>query len=372
MGNRDRCRGAYHPCVSHGDRQLNHERRPTVTPIVTVSLVTWNGSRWLPGCLGSVMDQDIGSVGEAIELLVVDNGSTDGTLAWLREHLPPTARDALVASPANRGYAPAHDDNVARAAGRAVLLLNQDVELHPSFLRHALEALDARPRAASVQGRVLRLAGPGVPSTILDTTGLLMDRDRRARSRAQGQTDGPEHAAPGPVWGADGPVPMYRTAALRGARLPAHGGGTEVLDRSFVAYKEDVDLAWRLRRLGWTAHYEPSAVAWHARGDSPTAPGDLAGLRAVRARVPTAVKMASWRNQHWMQLKNDPASAVLRDLLPIATREIASLGFLLLFDRGVLRAVPPTIRGLPDAWRKRRALRRLIRSGGARPVDPMR
>ncbi|MFN8619336.1 MAG: glycosyltransferase family 2 protein [Chloroflexota bacterium] len=346
---------------------------PPTAPRVTVSLVTWNGLRWLPGCLEALAAQDLDGGLAAIELLVTDNGSADGSAAWLADELPrrfPAA--TLIRESRNLGYAPAHDRHILAARGDAVLLLNQDLELDPGFLRAALAVLDADPRVAAVQGRIGRLAGPGARLATLDTTGLVMARDRRVVSRGQGEPDGPDHARPGPVWGVDGPAPVYRRSALSAVRLPSREGGLEVLDRDFFAYKEDVDLSWRLGRLGWRAWYAPDARAWHGRGASASISAggagiDLGSLRQARAAVPGPVKARSWGNQRLMQLKNDPLEAVLRDLLPIVRREAGSLAFAIVADRAVLRGIPRMLRGVPWALRKRRALDRLVRSGRARP-----
>ena len=93
-----------------------------------------------------------------------------------------------------------------------------------------------------------------------------MHRDRRVVARRQGEPEDERDLIAGPVWGVDGPAPVYRRAALLDVREPRTGGGMEVLDEDFFMYKEDVDLAWRLRKRGWRAWYEPDALAWHARG----------------------------------------------------------------------------------------------------------
>ena len=120
-------------------------------PRVTVSLVTWNGLRWLPGCLGALRaaaDQLDGGRG-AIELLVTDNGSRDGTVEALARELASFPVTRLRRLPCNQGYAAVHDDHLAVARGEAVLLLNQDLELDPGFLVAALASLDADPRVAA-------------------------------------------------------------------------------------------------------------------------------------------------------------------------------------------------------------------------------
>jgi GT2 family glycosyltransferase len=264
----------------------------------------------------------------------------------------------------NTGYAPAHDAQILAARTPFVVLLNQDVELDPGFLAVAIGALQARPDAAAVQGLVARLGADGTRSTTIDTTGLEMYRDRRVVSRDQGREVAAAARPAGPVWGADGPVPVYRRSALMHARLPGRMGW-EVLDRDFFAYKEDVDLAWRLRRLGWTAWYEPEARAWHARGASVSTTASLRGIRAA-ARAPEHVRLRSWRNQRLAQVKNDPWPEVMRDLPWIARREVLSMGLLLLGGPGRLRVLFDLVRHLPWAARKRRALQRSVRRASPR------
>jgi GT2 family glycosyltransferase len=230
-----------------------------------------------------------------------------------------------------------------------VILLNQDVELDPGFLRHVVAVFSSHPSVGAVQGRIRRLDEGGTRSLVLDTTGLVMDRGRRVVARCQDEPDSGAHPIAGEVWGVDGPVAAYRTSALVDATLPRTGGGTEVLDEDFFMYKEDVDLAWRLRLLGWSTWYEPAALAWHARS-----------VRSGRP-VPRWIRAASWRNQHLMQLKNDSVRAFVRDMPWIVVREALTLGRLLFSDVGP-EAVRDMLRALPNAMRKRRALWRRIRS----------
>ncbi len=138
-------------------------------------------------------------------------------------------------------------------------------------------------------------------------------------------------------------------------------GDGRILDRDFFAYKEDVDLAWRLRRWGWSAWYEPEALAWHARGASVTLRGGGRDMLELRRATPAAVKILSWRNQRLMMIKNDTVRAVLRDLPWILRRESLSIAFMVLLDREVLPAIPDLIRHLPRAVRKRRQLARRLK-----------
>ncbi len=337
-------------------------------PRVSVSIAVHDGLRWLPGCFDTLATQTISD----LEILVLEDASSDGSDRWLAERARADARIDLETSEENIGYARAHNRNIRRASGPAVLLLNQDMELDAGFLEAALGVLDARPRVAAVQGHLRTLGEDGIHTLRLDSTGLEWHRDRHVSIRDHGgldEADGPPPTG-GPIWGADGPAPLLRTVALRSAELPARGGGVEFLDEDFVMYKEDVDLAWRLRRLGWQAWYEPTALGWHARTSLASYGGSLRSTAAANAAHRPTVRRHSYRNQRLMQVKNDPFRDVLRDLPLLITRELAELAYLLVRDRSRLGALPGLIAALPWALRKRRALRRAVTTRSAAPQTP--
>jgi GT2 family glycosyltransferase len=345
---------------------LSNVSDETHADCVTISLVTHNGMRWLPGCWTTLGEQ----TRPWHRLLIVDNASTDGSQAWLRERASNDPRIELTLSDVNLGFARGHNLNLRRSPCSAALVLNQDVELDPDYIAVAIQTLKEHPAVAAVQGRLLRLDGPGQRTTIIDTTGLEMHRDRRLTSRGHGHEDGPDYATAGPVFGADGPAPVYRRSALLDAQLPCTAGGWEVFDEDFYMYTEDLDLAWRLSRLGWSTRYEPSAVAWHARAvRGPRSRSALEIARVNRAHS-SLVSFWSWRNQRLMQVKNDPLGPFLRDLPWIAFRDLIELGFIAAVDPGRLRAMPSLLRVLPSAMRKRMALERRLRGAANRRRSP--
>ncbi|CAN5635992.1 hypothetical protein BH23CHL7_BH23CHL7_00300 [soil metagenome] len=322
----------------------------TGQPAVTITLVAYNGERWLRRCLDSVLEQQV----REWRLLALDNASADRTVELLREYAAGDERIAARHSTVNLGFAAGQNRLLAEARSDYVLLLNQDVELDRGFLRAALSVFENRPMVGAVQPRLRRLSAPGERTHVLDSTGLEMHRDRRVVSRRHGQPERAADLVAGPVWGADGPAPVFRRAALLAARLPRSTGGWEVLDEDFFMYKEDVDLAWRLRRLGWQAWYEPAALAWHAR--TATGPRTTSVVEVARAslRAPEALRDMSWRNQRLMQTKNERLIDFARDLHSITTREALALGFMITTDLGRLSALPGLLRLLPGALRKRR------------------
>ena len=323
-----------------------------VTPTITVSLVTFNGMTWLPECLASVRKQTM----PAFELLAIDNASGDGSLELLRHSAAAEPRMTVRESRHNLGFAVAHNRNIAAARGEFVMLLNQDMVLDRNFLSAALKVLDSRNLVAAVQGRIRRLGSGGARTATIDSTGLVMHRDRRVVARRQGERESYSDLVPGPVWGVDGPAPVYRRSALAAVREPRSGGGWEVLDEDFFMYKEDVDLAWRLRRMGWTAWYEPQALAWHARGTGGRPDRTVLDLVRADRTIPRWIKAMSWRNHKLMQIKNERAADFVASLPWILRREVLSLGFMTVFDPRRLAMISHLVSAIPGALDKRRTI----------------
>jgi len=318
-------------------------------PRVTVSLVTYNGLGWLPACLESLWAQRWAPV----EVIIRDNASTDGTAQWLPGAIAgrPTVR--LVLGAQNIGFSRAHNEAIRAATGDCVCLLNQDLILDEAFLEAALRGFEAED-VGSVQGKLLQLAKGNTKTNIVDSAGLAISRSRRVVSRGQGHATASEYVMPEPIFGVDGACPVYRRSALEAVRQPSAAGGWEYFDEDFFIYKEDVDLAWRLQLFGWTALFLPDAVGWHARGagDSPTS--RPMQIIAHRRKIANWIKRLSWRNHRLMQLKNEDASEVIRDLPYILWHEIRALLYLAVFNPRNIPVLADLVRHAGSARLKRR------------------
>lgn len=323
-------------------------------PLVSICLVTWQAEHWLDGCIESVFAQSHPS----IELIVRDNASDDGTavnLEILGSRYPALSWER---NDHNIGFARAQNQAIEAASGKYVCLLNQDVVLERDFIASAVATLETNALIGAIQGRVRQLGPDGERLDVIDTTGLVVRRDRRFLSRGQGDPDGPAYGAGGAVFGADGPCPVYRRAALDAAREPRRGGGWEILDEDFFLYHEDTDLAWRLRLLGWAACYEPSALAWHARGVAGPRTTTARGIAAHRGTLTTAARRHGWKNHRLMQVKNESWPPLARAILPILRREVGSLVLMATTAPSDLVALGWFARLLPAALRKRRRIQR--------------
>lgn len=228
-------------------------------PDISVIIVTWNSRRRIPASVGSVL----GLEGVTKEVIIVDNGSRDGTGQWVAE-LHPEVR--LLENRENRGFSAANNQGIAQAAGEFIILLNDDARLDPFFAARLVKKLRSEPRIGSATGKVLRsppassAPNEGLPRYI-DTTGIELNRSRLCPlDRGSGQLDSSAHDIPGEIFGPSAAAAFYRRDALDEVAIDG-----EYLDEDFFAYYEDVDLAWRLKRHGWRSVYEPRALAFHER-----------------------------------------------------------------------------------------------------------
>jgi GT2 family glycosyltransferase len=302
---------------------------PDRTPAVSVVIPNWNGRAWLPGCLEALAGQTI----EALEAIVVDNGSSDESRDYLAAQHPGVR---VIALGFNSGFAHAANRGLRAAQGDLVALVNTDVLLAPDWLERTARALAADPGAASVACKMLSLRDPAV---VYDA-GDVLRRDGACEQRGRFRADDGRWDEPGEVFGACAGAALYRRDVVLAA------GG---FDERFFAYLEDVDLALRLRLGGWRCRYEP-AVALHAgEGSSHRLAGGHHRLvqrntvmLVARAFPPRWLPLVGYRQLSW-------AWHALR------RRRLRS------HLRGAAAALPL----LPGALRERRALR----SAASVPVE---
>lgn len=223
---------------------------------VAVVIPNWNGARWIEACLDSVLAQDR----PPDEIVVVDNGSTDGSDAAAGRR----TGVRVVALGRNTGFAAAANRGIEEVSAGSVALVNTDVILAPDWLRRACAVLDRDAAAAAVATKMVDLDDP---STVY-SAGDLLRRDGACEQRGRFMDDDERFDVAGEAFSACAGAAVYRREPLR-----AVGG----FDERFFAYLEDVDLGLRLRLAGWSCRYEP-AVARHA--------GE--GAAAALARPPAA------------------------------------------------------------------------------------
>lgn len=208
---------------------------------VSVIIPSWNGRDLLQICLAALARQTY----RDFETIVVDGGSTDGSVEWLRTTHPEVR---IIQLPSNRGFAAAVNVGIQAARGEALVLLNNDTEAEAGWLAALVAAFDDDPDAGILASRVIQYHDRDRIDSAGDKLGLLADQI------GHGLPDGPEYGVRRYVLSACAAAAAYRRTVFE--RIG-------VFDERFVSYLEDVDIGVRAAYAGFRTLYVPDAVVYH-------------------------------------------------------------------------------------------------------------
>jgi GT2 family glycosyltransferase len=296
-------------------------------PLLTVAIATFNGRELLEGILASLQRQ---TIAPRIRVVVIDDGSGDGTVGWLGEHRPDVQ---LIAHERNLGVTRSLNEGLGLAEGEFLALLNNDVELEPNCLELLIQDLRDHPEAAVSTPKLLDFDR----RDHLDGAGDIYTWWGMANRRGHGELDRGQYDRAEAVFGASAAVAVYRRSAIESV------GG---LDEEFFAYLEDVDWSLRALLAGFQCRYEPKAVAYHMGS-------------ATLGSGPTEFNLFHiWRNGLWVLVKDVPVSLLLRHAPQLLVGQLWHFGRAIRKRRvGVwARAWVSALRGLPSMLAKRRAI----------------
>ncbi len=307
--------------------------------LVSVITPNWNRCELLRACLRSLEAQTL----QDHEVIVVDNGSSDGSVEMLRTGFPAVA---LIANRENRGFCAAVNQGIRQARGQYVALLNNDAEAGPGWLEALVTAASQQPGTGMCASKILRYDDPKV----IDKVGHLIYPDGQNRGRACGETDSGQFDRLEEALLPDGCAALYDRRVFETAGM---------FDEDFFAYGDDAELGLRARLAGWGCLYVPSAVVYHRHSSTL---GKYSAERLVlveRNRLWLAAKLFPWRLL-WL----NPFYCLLRwaanALASLRRRGEAGGVPLLVLVWCALRATVEALAGLPRMLAKRRSVLRKI------------
>ncbi|MGO4184773.1 glycosyltransferase family 2 protein [Paenibacillus sp. TAF43_2] len=297
-------------------------------PTVSVCIVTYNSAKDIQNCLQAVLKQSF----PVERIVVIDNASTDGTADQVKpfgEHVH------FITNTINNGFAGGQNQAIRETSTDYVLVLNPDVTLDPNYLKEIIGFMEQKPEVGSATGRLVFASN----IEVMDSAGLGMKRTRNAYDLAAGD-QAADWSRTRAVFGVSGAAAVYRKAMIRDIEYDG-----EFFDERFFAYKEDVDVAWRAQKLGWTSYYIPEANAVHHRG----------WKKGSRSSVPLFVRQHSYQNRFFTLIKNEPIGwhSLLIGPLILAT-EAVKLGYIILREPGLLRCWSTIFKSLPSMLQKRK------------------
>lgn len=301
---------------------------------VTIVLLNWNSRPVVLDAAASALAQK----GVAVELIIVDNGSEDGSLGELKQRFP---QATFVEMGFNSGFTGGMNAGTDAARGEFVLWQNADLVLAEDYCARAAAAMRADKALGAVGGLVKRLVD-GRRTEEFDACGYTLSALHRAAFIG-------DRAKARDVVGVSGSCPIFRRSALDALRAIVG----YVLDPWYFTYGEDIDVMLRLNLAGWRVRYLPDLHAWHVRSGSTVATSRF-------YEKPSITQVHHFKNRIATIIKTYPSPVLLRRLPLIAAAE-AGLSVYFLF-----RNRPGNVLNWSRAWREVwRERERLLRDRAA-------
>ena len=279
---------------------------PTQLPFVSVVIVSYNGKKYLIRCLPTLFNQDY----PHFEVIVIDNGSTDGLADWLRADYPQVT---LIANGENLGYCTATNQGFAASRGEYIIVLDDDTVLEPGFLSAMVAAAQSADDIGMVASQIVLDHAP----ELIDSAGIEVDWAGLAWNRHIGQPAADEPTEPVEVFGPAGAGGLYRRRMLDQIGW---------LDEDYFIYYDDSDIAWRGQRAGWRCVYTPQAKVRHVHS-------------ATSGKWSPFKTYLLGRNKLWTMIKNYPFGSFLLHSPIILAYETAAIvyGIFVLRSTSALR-----------------------------------
>jgi GT2 family glycosyltransferase len=296
-------------------------------PEISVIVLNWNGKPFLDECLSAMGRQTF----RDFETILVDNGSKDGSVEYVRARFPAVL---LVALPENRGFTGGNIAGYEQASGDLIVLLNNDTEAHPNWLAEIHRASQAYSNAGSFASKMLYFDERGRVENCgfdLGIAGSTVDLGRD-------EPDGPAWAQPRKVFGGCGGAVAYRRRMLEEVGF---------LDPEFFMTYEDADLSFRAQLRGYECVYIPGAIVYHR-------------YRATNRKSPSRQVFYSQRNIEFVYLKNMPLGLILRSAPHRLAYEVGAAIYFVQQGSGAafFRAKLDVLRCLPSILQKRREIQK--------------
>ena len=305
---------------------------------VSVTIVTYNSGRFIKRCLESALAQKY----DKIEIIVIDNNSTDGTIDILE---PFEDRCRIVYNDTNIGFAAAQNQAITLSRGEWVFTLNPDVLLLPNFIQALVDAGQIDSKVGTVCGKLLTIKSTfdHFDTPLVDSTGIYFTPMLRHLDRGSQEIDNGHYLNYEYVFGATAAAALYRRSMIDDVAMDG-----EFFDPDFFVYREDADVAWRSQLLGWRCIYTPNSRGYHVRTVLP----------GKRRALPPEINMHSVKNRFLMRMKNITGDLYRRNFLSITARDLVVIGCCLVREQSSLKAFAYVAKN----WRRVLAKRRDIMS----------
>lgn len=245
-----------------------------------VVIPNWNGKGLLKDCLNSLYRQSF----KDFEIILVDNGSSDGSIKYTLENYPQVR---IIRLNKNYGFARAINEGVKNSLSEYVVFLNNDTSVDKDWLKNLIQCADFHPEVISVNSRILNFTD----RKKIDGVGILINEVGQARSIGWNEKDSGQYETEQYIFGATGGASLFR-------RLDFIKMG--MFDEKYFMYSEEVDFAFRAQFLGFKSVYCPQAFVYHKH-------------KSTAKKMPQYIEYWQFKNMTQTIIKDFPTAIILKN-----------------------------------------------------------
>lgn len=293
---------------------------------VSVAIVNWNGEKYLYKCIKSLFEQKYSN----IEVILIDNDSTDNSVKIVEENF---GHKVKIIRNKNTGYAGGANRGIEESNGDYIIIANPDIIFGENYISLTVKKLEENEKFGAATGKLLKYDfDKDEIINVIDSAGIALNHARQGRDIGQNDIDNGQYEEDRRVFGVCGAAAVFKREVLEKIKI-----NNEYFDNDFFAYKEDIDICWRINLYGYQCLYVHDAISYHGRGMN-SSKGIINTIKNRKSQS-DFLKGISFRNHYWMLIKNEVPYSYKKDKFKIYADYLKYIIFFTIFDRGCLKYI---------------------------------
>jgi GT2 family glycosyltransferase len=361
---------------------------------VSIIILGYNSKKYLKWCLDAVFSQSYPN----LEIIYVDNDSDDGSLEFVEQNycskIIKTKEQKnkrtikIIRNNKNFGYAGGQNIGIKNSSGEFILCLNPDIILDKDYIKNIITLFSKNSKIGAATGKLFKFKLKDVytdnlfqlsrtlgqksdnnliieKTNIIDSCGLKIFKSHRVIERGGGKINNEQYRQQEQIFGVSGAAPIFKKIALEKIKF-----NEQYFDEDFFAYKEDIDISFRLLHSGFESWFEPKAKGWHHRWETGTKEKEkFSNLLKRRGQRRKIINYLSYRNHLCFLFKNEFLSNLILYSPWIFAYEFKKLAFGLFLDKYLLYGFWDFLKTLALTLGKRNAI---LSKSKIKPLDIQR
>ncbi|WP_164880660.1 glycosyltransferase family 2 protein [Clostridium manihotivorum] len=312
--------------------------------LVSLVIINFNNKDYIERCMNSILNQTY----KNLEIIFIDNNSKDGSFELFNQ-LYDAENIVKIHNSDNKGYSGGANQGIEVSKGEYIMLLNPDIILEEDFIYKLYCYAEKDVKIGALSGKLLKYDFKNDKKlNYIDSAGIEFYSNRKFKDRGQNEEDRGQYDSIERIFGVCGAAPFYRRSSLEDIKVK-----NEYFDEDFFAYKEDIDVSWRLNLAGFKCMYYPEAVAFHGRGLGGSKGGVLNFIKHRKSQS-EFLRGISHRNHILLLEKNEFEKMPPMEVLKKTCRSFALIIYSLMYERFVFKYTMEAKRLIPKIREKRK------------------